>query len=92
MKESSGRVTGEQVKELRISGKCVRMDSKLIGSNIARHSRYELLHSILTRFLSHEVNKAVLSGSLLNQADGYLKEDFGKTVYRSDKGTLQNLL
>ena len=36
------QLAGNQVRLLKISGKCVRMDSKLIGSNIARQSRYEL--------------------------------------------------
>lgn len=31
--------------------KCVRMDSKLIGSNIARQSRHELIHTTLVKFL-----------------------------------------
>ena len=37
------QLTGNQVRLLKMSGKCVRMDSKLIGSNIARQSRYELI-------------------------------------------------
>ena len=31
----------------RISGKAVRMDSKLISSNIAWFSRYEIIHETL---------------------------------------------
>lgn len=92
MKESFERVAGKQVKELKISGKCVRMDSKLIGSNIARYSRYELIHHTLTKFLSHDINMGILSGDMLNQAKEYMKEDPGKTVYRSDKDALQNRL
>ncbi|MGN0049301.1 MAG: hypothetical protein ACI37U_10485 [Bacteroides sp.] len=41
MQECFEAVTGSLVKQLKISGKCIRMDSKLIGSNIARQSRYE---------------------------------------------------
>ena len=44
-------IAGNQVRLLKISGKSVRMDSKLIGSNIARQSRYELIHTTLVRFL-----------------------------------------
>ena len=36
------QLAGKHVHLLKISGKCVRMDSKLICSNIARQSRYEL--------------------------------------------------
>ena len=39
------QLAGKHVHLLKISGKCVRMDSKLIGSNIARQSRYELIHT-----------------------------------------------
>lgn len=37
------QLTGNQVRLLKMSGKCVRMDSKLIDSNIAHQSRYELI-------------------------------------------------
>ena len=39
-KTQSPRICEYQVRLLKISGKCVFMDSKLIGSNIARQSRY----------------------------------------------------
>lgn len=45
------QLAGKHVHLLKISGKCVRMDSKLIGSNIARQSRYELIHTTLVKFL-----------------------------------------
>lgn len=41
------RLTQSQCKEFEISGKRIRMDSKLMGSNIARMSRYELIHETL---------------------------------------------
>ena len=45
------QLAGKHLHLLKISGKCVRMDSKLIGSNIARQSRYELIHTTLVKFL-----------------------------------------
>ena len=45
------QLAGNQVRLLKISGKCVRMDSKLNGSNIVRQSRYELIHTTLVKFL-----------------------------------------
>ena len=86
------QVTGEQVKMLQISGKAVRMDSKLIGSNIAQYSRYELVHRTLTKFLKHKCNMEPLSKTESESAASYLKEDPGKTVFRSDKDTLHNRL
>lgn len=91
MQQVFEQVTGEQVRTLEISGKCVRMDSKLIGSNIARQSRYELIHSTLVKFLRN----CALDGlpkELREQAEAYLTEDPSKTVYRSDAETLQSCL
>ena len=51
MQKCFEQVTGNLVGQLKISGKCIRMDSKLIGSNIARQSRYELIHATLVKFL-----------------------------------------
>ena len=45
------QLAGNQVRLLKISGKCVRMDSKLIGSNIARQFCYELIHTTSAKFL-----------------------------------------
>lgn len=43
-------ITADQVIRFSISGKQVRMDSKLIGSNIAFYSRFELVHATMMRF------------------------------------------
>ena len=91
MQKCFEQVAGDHVRMLKISGKCVRMDSKLIGSNIARQSRYELIHTTLIKFLKAN-NLSVLSPEQQEQAKGYLEEDSSKTVYRSDADTLQNRL
>ena len=91
MQKCFEQVAGDHVRMLKISGKCVRMDSKLIGSNIARQSRYELIHTTLVKFLKAN-NLSVLSPEQQEQAKGYLEEDSSKTVYRSDADTLQNRL
>ena len=89
MQECFEAVTGSLVKQLKISGKCIRMDSKLIGSNIARQSRYELICTTLQKFLkSAEV--CSLQAELQELAKVYLGEDSTKTVYRSDDDTLQS--
>ena len=91
MQKCFEQVAGEQVRLLKISGKCVRMDSKLIGSNIACQSRYELIHTTLVKFLKAN-DLSCLSAELQEQAKSYLGEDSSKTVYRSDADTLQNHL
>lgn len=84
-------IAGNQVRLLKISGKSVRMDSKLIGSNIARQSRYELIHTTLVRFLK-TCTLTKLSPEQEERAKVYLEEDSSKTVYRSDSESLQSNL
>ena len=91
MQKCFEQVTGNLVGQLKISGKCIRMDSKLIGSNIARQSRYELIHATLVKYLKTNTLDR-LPKELREQADAYLKEDGSKTVYRSDSDTLQSRL
>lgn len=91
MQKCFEQVAGEQVCMLKISGKCVRMDSKLIGSNIACQSRYELIHTTLVKFLKAN-SFSNLSSEQQGMAKSYLDEDSSKTVYRSDADTLQNRL
>jgi len=43
-------VTKSQCAEFEVSGKAIRMDSKLLGSNIAWLSRYELIHETFRLF------------------------------------------
>ena len=91
MQKCFEQVTGNLVGQLKISGKCIRMDSKLIGSNIARQSRYELIHATLVKFLKANALDC-LPKELREQSDAYLREDGSKTVYRSDSDTLQSHL
>lgn len=89
MQQCFEQISGSQIRLLKISGKSVRMDSKLIGSNIARQSRYELIHTTLVKFLK-TCTLARLSPKQEEQANEYLTEDSSKTVYRSDSDTLQS--
>ena len=77
-------VTGEQIKLFKISGKSVRMDSKLIGSNIAQYTRYEIVHRTLCKTLNQPGNLAMLSPKLRGQSKVYLEEEPGKTIYRAN--------
>ena len=51
-KKCQGQITRDQLLEFEVSGKQVRMDSKLVGSNIAWYSRYELIHETLRLFIN----------------------------------------
>ena len=43
-------ITRGQCKEYNVSGKWIRMDSKLLGSNIAWYSRYEIIHETIRKY------------------------------------------
>lgn len=77
------QVTGEQARQFNISGKSVRMDSKLVGSNIAHYSRYELIHNTFCREMRSEGMLSRLNPSLRKRVETFLGEDAQKTVYRS---------
>jgi IS5 family transposase len=86
------QVTGEQIKLFKISGSSVRMDSKLIGSNIAQYSRYELIHRTLCKVLREETVMKMLNPKLRKGAIVWLNEDADKTVYRSNKDEMAQKL
>ena len=79
------QVTSEQCLEFEVSGKRIRMDSKLMGSNIAWLSRYELVHETLRMFY-REVRSD--GGGKIDQStkailENLLKIEGNKIVYRS---------
>lgn len=83
------QLTGSQVKKFKISGKAVRMDSKLIGSNIAWYSRYELVHRTLVKSVSREA-AAKLKEPLRTKVLDLLDENAKNTVYVSSTGEIES--
>lgn len=82
------QITKSQILEFNVSGKQVRMDSKLIGSNIAWLSRYELVHETLRLFVAEReefIYKINLSQPELKLTHSLLDETGDKVVYRSTK-------
>ena len=84
-------ITSEQVREFEVNGRRIRMDSKLIGSNIAWYTRYELIHQSIRQFY-HNIPLDVL-GKKMNRKDlaalqGLLSEEGSKVVYRCTKAEL----
>ncbi len=79
-------VTKGQAGDFEISGKSIRMDSKLLGSNIAWYSRYELVHETI-RIFCEKVRVTLFSHPLLathkELLENLLKETGNKVVYRS---------
>ena len=83
-------LTGLQAAKFRISGKSVRMDSKLIGSNIAWYPRYELIHKTLLQEIGRYFDR--LNPSLRKKLQPWLEENAKQTVYRSDSETIRQRL
>ena len=88
------KITGEQVFDFQVSGESVRTDSKLIGSNIAFFSRYELIHKTLSMFYKHTYKKQFTFLSLQDQTilKEFIKEKSSSTVYRSNKHQINERL
>ncbi len=87
-------ITKAQILEFEVSGKSIRMDSKLIGSNIAFYSRYELIHKSFLKFLNAQPPKSLdlLSELEHKRISDLIKEDSSKTIYRSTKAEIKDKL
>lgn len=87
-------ITGQQVKEFEVNGRSIRMDSKLIGSNIALFTRYEIIHQTLCKFYKSLDNQAKmrLSSQDIEQLEQLIGEEPSKTVYRSTREEIKGRL
>ena len=94
MENIFGQITSGQIKDFEVNGSSIRMDSKLIGSNIAMFSRYEIIHHTLCMFFnSLDIHtKAKLQLTDLEQLTKFTEEESNKTVYRSTKEDIKNRL
>lgn len=88
LKKCQEQTTHGQALEFNVSGKQVRMDSKLIGSNIAWYSRYELVHETLRLFIAEReehIFKKSLRKEELSLIESIQSETGDKVIYRSTK-------
>jgi hypothetical protein len=87
-------ITRGQIKEFDVNGRSIRMDSKLIGSNIALFTRYEIIHQTLCIFYKSldKVAKSRLLATDLEQLEKLIEEESSKTVYRSTREDLKGRL
>ena len=90
METCFSRLTGFQAAKFKISGRAVRMDSKLIGSNIAWYSRYELVHKTFLQEIGQYLGR--LNPSLRKKVQPWLEENAKQTVYKSNSETIQQRL
>jgi len=75
------QLSKDQSLEFDVSGKRIRMDSKLIGSNIAWMSRYELVHETLRLFYKTVNESGFLKQDVKEKLDTLLKMKGQKVVY-----------
>jgi hypothetical protein len=75
------QITQSQCIEFEVSGKRIRMDSKLLGSNIAWFSRYELIHETLRLFYIREKQHGIIDKATMERLDTLLKLEGNKVVY-----------
>jgi len=85
-------ITKKQCLEFNVSGKRIRMDSKLLGSNIAWLSRYELVHETLRLFYKEVKNTGGIGGEIEEKLDQLLKFKGNKVVYTSTSDELKTKL
>lgn len=88
-------VTHGQAVAFEVSGKSIRMDSKLLGSNIAWLSRYELVHETLRLFYKDVkplISQYVRDDAMLQLLEDIYKEKGNKVVFRSTRSETQSRL
>lgn len=90
METCFSRLTGFQAAKFKISGRTIRTDSKLIGSNIAWYPRYELIHKTFLQEIGQYMSQ--LNPSLRKRTLPWLEEDAKQTVYRSNPETIRQRL
>jgi hypothetical protein len=79
-------VTKAQCLEFGVKGQKVRMDSKLLGSNIAWLCRYQIVHETIRKYMKGaSVNREALSEGSRKALEGVLKEEGNAVTYRCDK-------
>ncbi|MBC8555792.1 MAG: transposase [Candidatus Brocadiales bacterium] len=88
------QITRGQVQEFDINGQNIRMDSKLLSSNIAFYSRYEIIHHTLILFYKvlDDRGKKRLTAKVREQIKELIEEEPQKTVYRSNKSEIESRL
>jgi hypothetical protein len=94
LSQAFAMVAGEQIKEFKINGSSIRMDSKLIGSNIALYTRYEVVHQTLQLFYRNLDNNGLsrLPKWVRIQLSELMEEDPEVAVYRQTKEEIRNCM
>jgi hypothetical protein len=84
--------TNAQIKDFEVNGRMIRMDSKLIGSNIALYSRYDIILQTLRLFcksVKDDIKLTGLSTQDQDQLNQLISEEPQKPVYRSTRDEIK---
>ena len=85
LEEAFGKITKEQCLEFGVAGKRLRMDSKLMGSNLAWYTRYEIVHETIRKYWKSRRATA----DKLNEAEGKLLEEIMREAGRNVSRAVQ---
>lgn len=89
--EMFAKLTKDQALKFEVSGKSIRMDSKLIGSNIAWSTRYELIHRTLELCFNEVKDDVNLSKEVKDRLNKLLETQSNKVVYRNTTAEVKSL-
>lgn len=86
------QITKDQCIEFEVSGKRIRMDSKLLSSNIAWLSRYELIHETLRLFYKQIKQSDKIDSATKERLDKLLCMKGEKILYTCSNEEVKNRL
>jgi hypothetical protein len=94
IEKSFAQVTKSQALEFQITGNKIRMDSKLLGSNIAWYSRYELIHETVRHAYLYAKSRidCLLSEDEVILLGRIAGETGDKVSYRSTRSEIETKL
>lgn len=79
------QITKKYSQKYDVSGKYIRMDSKIIGSNIAWPSRFEIVNELFRSYIQNSKIKNKLTSDLKKQINVALVEDSKLFSYQKNK-------
>ena len=90
LEEAFEQITKDQCHEYKVSGKQIRMDSKLLGSNIGYYSRYGIIHETIRKYCHS--NGIENPAGKDKELSAVLSEKADAVTYRSTKEEVERLL
>jgi hypothetical protein len=91
LEQAFSGITHGQCREYHVSGRRIRMDSKLLGSNIGWYSRYGIVHETVRKYCAAN-GITEIAGKEQGLMAAILKEKGEAVTYRSTKEEVEQLL